>query len=76
MTGVTTHVLDTSRGKPAEGIRVQLQRNVAVSEDGQYDADGPVDYEWENVGETTTNSDGRGSSPLILPTAGSIPIDF
>jgi 5-hydroxyisourate hydrolase len=45
MTRITTHVLDTSVGRPAAGVAVSLER--AVHE------------RWETVGETETDGDGR-----------------
>lgn len=45
MTGITTHVLDTSAGRPAAGIRVLLE---ALSGGG-----------WESVAQGTTDGDGR-----------------
>ena len=42
MSGITTHVLDTSLGKPAEGIRVKLQFDGAVVGSGITDGDGRV----------------------------------
>lgn len=42
MSGITTHVLDTSLGKPAEGIRVKLQYDGAVVGSGITDDDGRV----------------------------------
>lgn len=42
MSGITTHVLDTSLGKPAEGIRVKLQYEGAVVGSGATDGDGRV----------------------------------
>ena len=42
---ITTHVLDTSRGRPAEGVSVVLER--AVGE------------EWTPVGGGATDADGR-----------------
>ena len=50
--GLTTHVLDTSREGPAEGVDVVLQR---LDEDG--DA--------ETLTEATTNHDGRVDDPLL-----------
>ncbi|MCM2291129.1 hydroxyisourate hydrolase [Allorhizobium sp. BGMRC 0089] len=51
MTGLTTHVLDTALGKPAEGLRIQLMRmtgeaaqlisTVFTNEDGRIDG-GPL----------------------------------
>jgi len=45
MSGITTHVLDTSRGRPAQGIPVTLE----------FEAGGG----WKLVGKGTTNADGR-----------------
>ncbi len=50
---LTTHVLDTARGVPGEGIKIELFR-----------LNGDVR---EKLAETVTNSDGRTDSP-ILPT--------
>jgi 5-hydroxyisourate hydrolase len=44
---ITTHVLDTSSGRPAEGVPVVLER-AAPEREG-----------WEVVGRGTTDSDGR-----------------
>ena len=46
MSGITSHVLDTSRGKPAEGITIRLE--IEGSED-----------QWETLKECVTDSDGR-----------------
>jgi 5-hydroxyisourate hydrolase len=43
---ITTHVLDTSRGKPAAGIAVTLERSAANGT-------------WSPVGRGTTDNDGR-----------------
>lgn len=40
MAGITTHVLDTSRGKPAANIAITLRRGEAVLAEGRTDADG------------------------------------
>jgi 5-hydroxyisourate hydrolase len=45
MSQVTTHILDTSKGKPAEGITIVLY---------QQHIDG-----WKEIAIGTTNSDGR-----------------
>jgi 5-hydroxyisourate hydrolase len=45
MSGITTHVLDTSRGCPAAGVPVVLER--------------AVNARWEPVGRGTTDADGR-----------------
>ena len=46
MSQITTHVLDTSKGQPAEGIKISLQRPSAQDQ-------------WENITSGVTNSDGR-----------------
>jgi 5-hydroxyisourate hydrolase len=45
MSGITTHVLDTSRGRPAQGVPVTLEIEAAGG--------------WTLVGKGTTNADGR-----------------
>ena len=51
---LTTHVLDTARGGPAAGLRIELYRlNVGVR---------------EQIASTVTNDDGRTDAP-ILPAA-------
>ena len=45
MTGITTHVLDVSRGRPAAGVPVVLERR-----DGET---------WRAVGRDSTDADGR-----------------
>jgi 5-hydroxyisourate hydrolase len=45
LSGITTHVLDTSRGCPAAGVPVVLER--------------AVDSGWQSVGHDTTDADGR-----------------
>jgi 5-hydroxyisourate hydrolase len=42
MATISTHVLDTSLGKPAEGIRVELESGGAIVGSGVTDADGRV----------------------------------
>jgi 5-hydroxyisourate hydrolase len=39
---ITTHVLDTSYGRPAEGIRVTLERGADILSTGVTNADGRV----------------------------------
>lgn len=48
---LTTHVLDTARGCPAEGIKIALYR---VSGNMH-----------EKIAETVTNADGRTDSPIL-----------
>ena len=45
MAGITTHVLDTARGRPASGIAVTLE----IQRDGA----------WQTVGRGSTDADGR-----------------
>jgi 5-hydroxyisourate hydrolase len=45
MSGITTHVLDTSRGAPAGGVRVRLE----VNDTG----------DWREIGNGATDADGR-----------------
>ena len=47
MSGITTHVLDTAKGRPAAGVPIVLERR---SDDGK---------SWELVGRGTTDADGR-----------------
>jgi len=42
MSGISTHVLDTSLGKPGEGIRVTLELDGATIGSGVTDGDGRV----------------------------------
>ncbi len=59
MSQITTHVLDTARGKPAEGISITLQRTSGNDQ-------------WETIASGVTNEDGRISDLLakddIMPT--------
>jgi 5-hydroxyisourate hydrolase len=56
MPGVTTHVLDTSRGSPASGILVRLEQRVGTDD-------------WRPVGSGHTNTDGRVSDLVPAGTA-------
>jgi 5-hydroxyisourate hydrolase len=42
MATISTHVLDTSLGKPAQGIRVELESGGAIVGSGSTDVDGRV----------------------------------
>ena len=42
---ITTHVLDTSRGRPASGLEITLEKHAGA--------------EWHTVGRGKTNQDGR-----------------
>ena len=48
---LTTHVLDTARGQPAEGIRIMLYRVSGNSH--------------RKIAETVTNADGRTDGPIL-----------
>lgn len=52
---LTTHVLDTARGRPAEGMRVELWRLDP----------GPA----LRLADAVTNADGRTDAPLVAPDA-------
>ncbi len=45
MSPITTHILDTSKGKPAAGIKIILFRN--------------KNEQWETIANGVTNDDGR-----------------
>ena len=45
MNGLTTHVLDISRGLPAPDVQVRLEQN--------------VENEWHRIAEVRTDADGR-----------------
>ena len=51
MSQITTHVLDTSKGKPAEGIAVTLEKSISESN-------------WEEIASGMTSTDGRVSDLL------------
>ncbi|GAA1399504.1 hydroxyisourate hydrolase [Kitasatospora putterlickiae] len=57
MTGISTHVLDTSLGRPAEGVPVELALR---TEEG-----------WQVLGASATDSDGR-VEDLAAVAAGSV----
>lgn len=46
MSGITTHVLDTARGKPAAGVPIVLERRSANDR-------------WTTIGSGATDADGR-----------------
>ena len=52
MAGVTTHVLDVTVGRPAEGVRVELYELMSGSERML-------------VSDVATNADGRTDKPLV-----------
>jgi 5-hydroxyisourate hydrolase len=64
LTGITTHVLDTARGRPAAGVPVVLERAAA-------------DSGWEPVARATTDADGRARGLLTsAPEDGSYRLTF
>jgi 5-hydroxyisourate hydrolase len=46
MSQITTHILDTTKGKPAQGVSIVLEQSIAGDK-------------WKSLGEGKTNSDGR-----------------
>ena len=56
MSGITTHVLDTSRGRPASGVPVLLEIR---EEEG-----------WREIGRAATDEDGRVRQ--LLPTGSAL----
>lgn len=52
---VTTHVLDTARGKPASGVKITLYRVSGNSH--------------RKIAETVTNEDGRTDAPMLAGDA-------
>ncbi len=48
---LTTHVLDTARGKPAAGVKIMLYRVSGNSH--------------KKIAETVTNADGRSDAPML-----------
>lgn len=53
MSGITSHVLDTSIGKPGAGITVVLQKSNTADKTADNGDD------WDPVSEAITNDDGR-----------------
>lgn len=61
--GISTHILDTTRGRPASGVRVTLEG-----------ADGAG---WKAIGEGTTDADGRVKGLMVeSPEPGTYRITF
>ena len=52
---LTTHVLDTARGKPAAGVAITLYRVNGAAR--------------EEIGHTITNADGRTDAPMLTGEA-------
>jgi 5-hydroxyisourate hydrolase len=53
---LSTHVLDTVRGKPAAGVTITLARLIDPST-------------WKQIGEVKTNADGRTDQPMLAGDA-------
>ena len=49
MTRVSTHILDTSLGRPAAGVAVELSADAEAIASGVTDADGRVGELWDGV---------------------------
>jgi 5-hydroxyisourate hydrolase len=65
MSGITTHVLDTARGRPASGVPVLLE---IQEENG-----------WREIGRALTDNDGRAREllpPGSTPTTGIYRLTF
>lgn len=62
---ISTHVLDTSIGRPAAGIRVQLEWRDAPGGPG-----GPGEDDWRVVASGEANGDGR--VPNLVPEGAAI----
>jgi 5-hydroxyisourate hydrolase len=62
MSVITTHVLDTSAGRPGGGIAVSLERMTDAAE-------------WETIGEGQTDTDGR-AKELLSATAAFLPGNY
>ena len=52
---LSTHVLDTARGRPADGIRIMLSR--------------VTDNSHRKIAEAVTNADGRTDAPMLAGDA-------
>lgn len=61
--GISTHILDTSQGRPARGVRVVLLQSTGTT--------------WQRLAEGTTDADGR-VKPLLetIPAAGTYRLEF
>lgn len=61
MSGLSTHILDTSRGTPAVGVAVTLERQTAGAAGSGA---------WSSLHSARTDADGRVKS--LLPTGGTL----
>ena len=63
MSGITTHILDVSIGRPAAGVQVTLERE--------------TDGAWAEIGSQKTDGDGRARQLMSEPLmAGSYRLSF
>lgn len=61
--GISTHILDTTRGRPAQGVRVHLE--------------GQTEAGWTTLGSGATDADGRVKGLLVeSPAPGTYRITF
>jgi len=58
MAGISTHVLDTDRGRPAAGIRIDFS---------VFEGETPQVGTWRLVKSVVTNADGRTDQPILAP---------
>ena len=63
MAGISTHVLDTDRGRPAAGIRIDF----SVFESGTSGGGTTEGGTWRLVKSVVTNADGRTDEPILGP---------
>jgi 5-hydroxyisourate hydrolase len=56
VSGISTHILDISRGRPASGVRVTLERSEGAA--------------WHEIATCATDEDGRAKH--LLPVAASL----
>ncbi|MEL6062108.1 MULTISPECIES: hydroxyisourate hydrolase [unclassified Methylobacterium] len=59
MAGISTHVLDTDRGRPAAGIRIDFSVLEGETSEGET---------WRLVKSVVTNADGRTDQPILAPS--------
>ena len=59
MSGITTHILDVSLGKPAAGVAVKLDRQTGNGD-------------WETIGIQRTDDDGRARDLIGEPLAAGV----
>jgi len=76
MGSLSTHVLDTASGRPAQGLRIELYRNNSLVKEAVTNADGRCDAPLLNEGEFESGSFGMAEGqghyhvPLLLSPYG------